>query len=255
MKTSKISIALLLLLVSSFCFAQSKNGYALVWEDNFNGTSLDTTCWSHETAEPGWVNNELQRYTNDNIEFADGNLKIIAKKENTEITSARLITKSKKTFTYGIFEISAKIPQGKGTWPALWMLGQNIDEVSWPACGELDIMEHVGKNPRFIHSTVHNKSGYGATPYTGILEIQDPFNEYHIYGMEWTNEFVAFFIDGKLVYRYQPEVKNDDNWPFDKPCFLIFNVAIGGNWGGPDVDEKIFPATMTVDWVKVYQKK
>lgn len=147
MKTSKISIALLLLLVSSFCFAQSKEGYALVWVDNFNGTSLDTTCWSHETAEPGWVNNELQRYTNDNIEFADGNLKIIAKKENTEITSARLITKSKKTFTYGIFEISAKIPQGKGTWPALWMLGQNIDEVSWPACGELDIMEHVGKNP------------------------------------------------------------------------------------------------------------
>ncbi len=115
MKTSKITIALLFLLVSSFSFAQSKDGYALVWEDNFNGTVLDTTSWSHETAAPGWVNNELQRYTNDNIEFADGKLLIIAKKENNEITSARLITKGKKTFTYGIFEIKAKIPQGTGT--------------------------------------------------------------------------------------------------------------------------------------------
>lgn len=255
MITAKKAIALFLILISINGFSQSKKGYSLVWEDNFNGTSLDTASWSHETAQPGWVNNELQRYTNENIAFSDGKLQVVAKKENNEITSARLITKGKRTFTYGLFEINAKIPQGTGTWPALWMLGQNIDEVGWPACGELDIMEHVGKHPRFIHSTVHNPSGYGATPYTGILEIEDPFNTYHVYGMEWTSDFVDFFIDGKLVYHYKPEAKNNDTWPFDKPCFLIFNVAIGGTWGGPDVDENIFPAVMTVDWVKVYQKK
>lgn len=255
MTNTKIAIALIILLVSIKGFSQSKKGYSLVWEDTFNGTSLDTTNWSHETAKPGWVNNELQRYTNENVEFSDGKLLIIAKKENNEYTSARLITKGKRTFTYGLFEIKAKIPQGTGTWPALWMLGQNIDEVSWPACGELDIMEHVGKHPNFIHSSIHNTSGYGSTPYTGILEIKSPFSEFHIYGMEWTKEFIDFFIDGKLVYHYQPEVKNKDTWPFDKPCFLIFNIAIGGNWGGPLVDDKIFPAVMTVDWVKVYQQK
>ncbi len=255
MKTIKKACALLLIILSINGFSQSKKGYSLVWEDKFIDAGLDTTNWSHETAQPGWVNNELQHYTNDNVELSDGKLLIIAKKENNEYTSARLITKGKRTFTYGLVEIKAKIPQGTGTWPALWMLGQNIDEVGWPACGELDIMEHVGKHPHFIHSTVHNPSGYGATPYTGILEIKNPFDKFHIYGMEWTKEFVAFYIDGKLVYRYKPDVKNANTWPFDKPCFLIFNVAIGGDWGGPDVDANLFPAIMTVDWVKVYQKK
>jgi beta-glucanase (GH16 family) len=255
MKTTKKAFALLFIILAINGFSQSKKGYSLVWEDKFNGAALDTTNWSHEIAQPGWVNNELQRYTNDNVELSDGKLLIIAKKENNEYTSARLITKGKRTFTYGLVEIKAKIPQGTGTWPALWMLGQNIDEVGWPACGELDIMEHVGKHPNFIHSTIHNPSGYGSTPYTGILQIKDPFNEYHIYGMEWTKDFIDFFIDSKLVYHYQPGVKNSDTWPFDKPCFLIFNIAIGGNWGGPDVDDKLFPAIMTVDWVKVYQKK
>jgi len=252
--TKKI-VTLMFLLISLNLFSQSKKGYSLLWEDNFIGTSLDTANWSYEIADPGMVNNELQRYTDKNVELSDGKLLIIANKENNEYTSARINTKWKRTFTYGLFEIKAKLPEGIGTWPALWMLGQNIDEVGWPACGELDIMEHVGKRPNFIHTTVHNSSGYGATPYSGIMEIKNPFTEFHIYGMEWTNEFIDFFVDGKLTCHYQPEVKNVDNWPFDKPCFLIFNVAIGGNWGGPDVDERIFPATMTVDWVKVYQKK
>lgn len=254
MKLKAIIILLISISVNLNLFSQSKEGYSLVWEDNFNGSSLDSACWSHETADPGWVNNELQRYTTGNIQFSEGNLVIIAKKEKEEYTSARLITRGKKTFTYGIFEIKAKIPEGTGTWPALWMLGQNIEQVGWPACGELDIMEHVGKNPGFIHSTVHNPSGYGSTPYTGIIEIEDPFNTFHVYGMEWTKDFVDFYTDGKLVYHYQPETKNAENWPFDKPCYFIFNIAIGGNWGGPDVDDKIFPATMSVDWIKAYQK-
>lgn len=256
MMYTKNVIPLLFLLISINGFSQSKIGYSLVWEDHFNGSSLDTTSWNHEVAKPGWVNNELQRYTKvENIEIVKGKLLIIAKKDNNEITSGRINTKGKRIFTYGLIEIKAKIPQGIGTWPALWMLGQNIDEVDWPACGELDIMEHVGKHPNFIHSSIHNTSGYGATPYTGILEIKTPFTKFHIYGMEWTKEFIAFYIDGKLVYHYQPEIKNMDTWPFDKPFFIIFNVAIGGNWGGPVVDDQLFPAVMTVDWVKVYQKQ
>jgi len=255
MISTKKAVALVFVLIAINTYSQSKTGYSLVWEDNFNAARLDTSCWSRETAQPGWVNNELQRYTNENVEFADGKLLIIAKKENNEITSARLNTKGKRIFTYGLVEIKAKIPQGTGTWPALWMLGQNSDEVGWPACGELDIMEHVGKKPGFIHSTIHNSSGYGDNPYTGILEIKDPFNEFHIYSMEWTKDFIDFYTDSRLVLHYQPEIKNSDTWPFDKPFFLIFNIAIGGNWGGPDVDEKLFPATMAVDWIKVYQKK
>lgn len=254
MKSTTCTLVLILLIANLSLSAQSRDGFNLVWEDNFDGNRLDSSSWTHETAEPGWVNNELQRYTNDNIELRDGSLVIIAKHENNEYTSARLITRGKRTFTYGLVEIRAKLPVGKGTWPALWMLGQNIEEVSWPACGELDIMEHVGKNPGFIHSSIHNPSGYGATPYTGIIQIEDPFNTFHIYGMNWTKDFVDFYTDGELVYHYQPETKNAENWPFDKPCYFIFNIAIGGNWGGPEVDQKIFPATMSVDWIKVYQK-
>lgn len=256
MAARTLTIILVMLMISFNGIAQSKKGYKLVWEDNFKGNSLNMNYWSNEVAKPGWVNNELQRYTDgNNVSVANGKLFITAKKENNEYTSGRIITKSKKTFTYGLVEIKAKLPNGTGTWPALWMLGQNISEVSWPACGELDIMEHVGKRPNFIHSSIHNSSGYGATPYTGIMEIEDPFNTFHIYGMEWTTDYINFMIDGKLVYRYQPQAKNNDNWPFDKPFFLIFNIAIGGDWGGPVVDDTLFPAVMTVDWVKVYQKK
>ncbi len=251
----QLASTIVLFLLVTNGFSQSKKEYTLVWKDDFRGSTLDTDNWSHELAEPGWVNNELQRYTNENIEISGGNLKIIAKNENKEYTSARLITKGKQTFTYGIVEIKAKIPEGTGTWPAIWMLGQNIDEIGWPLCGELDIMEHVGKRPNYIHSTVHNQSGYGASPYGGVLQTKDPFKRFHVYGMEWTKDYVDFFLDGKLVYHYQPEIKNENTWPFDKPFYIILNIAIGGNWGGPIVDENLFPARMTIDWVKVYQKK
>ncbi|MDD2798829.1 MAG: glycoside hydrolase family 16 protein [Bacteroidales bacterium] len=247
---------LLVLVFSLLLYSFTKKEYQLVWQDDFNGMSLDTTQWNHEAAKPGHVNNELQRYTNgENIVVSDGTLKIFAKRENNEYTSGRINTHHKRTFLYGRVDMRAKLPKGVGTWPALWMLGENIDSVGWPKCGELDIMEHVGKHPNFIHSSIHNKSGYGGTPYTGIVEIEDPFNSYHIYSMEWTENFIKFSVDQKLAYTYSPEEKNADTWPFDKPAFLIFNIAVGGDWGGPVVDDKVLPATMTVDWVKVYQKK
>ncbi len=254
MKT-KIIFIFLLAFITVNLISQSKKGYKLVWQDNFSAKAIDTTAWTHEAAKPGWVNNEKQRYTNgENTKIEKGKLMITARYENNEYTSSRLITRDKKIFTYGIVEIKAKLPSGKGTWPALWMLGNNIKQVSWPTCGEIDIMEHVGRVPGVVHSSIHNKSGYGATPYSGKLTIDNPYNKFHIFAMEWTPEFITFYVDGRTVYHYQPENKNPENWPFDKPAYLIFNIAIGGNWGG-EIDNSIFPTTMTVDWVKVYQKK
>jgi len=236
-------------------FSQSKKGYKLVWKDDFSGKSIDSTVWTHEVAKAGWVNNEKQRYTNgENAEVKSGKLHITARYENNEYTSARLITRNKKIFTCGFVEIKAKLPAGVGTWPALWMLGNNIKQVSWPACGELDIMEHVGRKPGEVFSSIHNKSGYGNTPYSGKVTIERPYDKFHIYAMEWTTDFITFFVDGKKVYHYQPEVKNADNWPFDKPAYFIFNIAIGGNLGG-EIDNSIFPTSMIVDWVKVFQPK
>lgn len=256
MKNYKKMPILLLLLTAMNLFSQSKKGYSVVWRDEFNKQSLCRDAWNQEVRQPRFVNNELQRYTDgENIKLSKGKLQLIAKNKNNEYTSARITTQSKRIFTYGIVEIKAKLPQGIGTWPALWMLGQNIDEVGWPACGELDIMEHVGKHAGFVHSTVHNPSGYGQSPYTGILEINELFSRFHIYGMEWTKEFIDFYIDHKLVYHYQPVAKNKENWPFNQPFYLIFNIAVGGDWGGPAVDNACFPTTMEVDWVRVYQKK
>ncbi|GET29860.1 family 16 glycosylhydrolase [Prolixibacter sp. SD074] len=255
MKHKIIFFSVIFSLVSFSAFSQSTEGYKLGWQDNFDGNSLDTTSWNNRVMKPGTVNNELQRYTDGkNVEVKDGKLFIEARHENNEYTSGRINTKGKHTFTYGIVKMRAKLPAGVGTWPALWMLGADIKVVGWPACGELDIMEHVGKKPGYIHSSIHNPSGYGATPYTGIVEIQDPYTQFHIYSMEWTKDFITFYVDGKKVYHYQPKDKNIKNWPFDKPFFLIFNIAIGGNMGGPKVDNQCFPTDMVVDWVKVYQK-
>lgn len=255
MKHTKIFISIIFLLSTLNLFSQPTKGYKLVWQDNFNGQSLDTTSWTNEVAKAGWVNNELQRYTNgENIKVKSGKLFIEARHENNEYTSGRVISKGKRSFTYGIVKIRAKLPKGTGTWPALWMLGEDENKVDWPACGELDIMEHVGKQPGFIHSSIHDLAGYGATPFTGIVEIKHPYSKFHIYSMEWTKDFITFFVDGKTVYHYQPKEKDTKNWPFDKPFFLIFNIAIGGNMGGPTVDNTCFPTDMVVDWVKVYQK-
>jgi len=251
----KIIIVSMAVLISSFVLSQSKKGYKLVWQDNFYGKTIDTTAWTHQVAKPGWVNNELQRYTNgENSEIKNGKLFITARNENNEYTSSRLITKDKRIFTYGIVEIKAKLPKGNGTWPALWMLGNNIDQVGWPACGELDIMEHVGRETGVVHTSIHNSSGYGATPYTSKITIKKPYDRFHIYAMEWTERYITFYVDGRAVYNYKPEELNAATWPFDKPAYIIFNIAIGGTWGGK-VDNSIFPTTMTIDWVKLYQKK
>ncbi|NQU54148.1 MAG: family 16 glycosylhydrolase [Bacteroidetes bacterium] len=238
--------------------------FTLAWADEFDDTSVNTNNWTFETGANGWGNNELQNYTNgSNAEVKDGKLIITAKKVNDNkapgsYTSTRIITKGKKEFTYGKMEIRAKLPSGTGIWPAIWMLGGNISSVSWPACGEIDILEYVGYQPNTIHATVHTTSGSGGNGNGSSKALATAEEEFHIYGLIWTEKEMVFYTDSpeNVTHKYSPSNKSDDNWPFNKPQFFILNVAVGGNWGGAQgIDNTIFPQTMQVDYVRVYQGK
>nr|WP_121271341.1 glycoside hydrolase family 16 protein [Pedobacter schmidteae] len=244
--------------------AQTPQGYRLIWSDEFNYKGLpDSTKWGYDVGGNGWGNDELQFYTAkdlSNASVSNGVLKITARKqvkENCQYTSARLITKDKAEFTYGKIEIRAKLPAGRGTWPAIWMLGKNIDTATWPACGEIDIMEHVGFNKDSIFSTIHTTS-YNhimGTQKTKGTYISKPYTQFHTYGLEWTPEEMVFLLDGKAWYRIRNEHLSTREWPFDSPQFLILNIAVGGGWGGQKgIAENVFPAKMEVDYVRVFQK-
>lgn len=240
-------------------------GMKLVWSDEFNYKGLpDSSKWNYNVGGHGWGNNELQYYTaNDTLNAIaeNGHLKIIARKqtiENNQYTSARLVTKNKADFKYGRIEISAKLPKGRGTWPAVWMLGKNIDEVKWPTCGEIDIMEHVGYNRDSIFGTIHTQSYNhmkGTQKGKGIF-ISNPYDQFHVYSIEWTPEKIDFMMDEVVYNHITNEHLTTKEWPFDQPFFLIINLAIGGGWGGKmGIDETIFPAKMEVDYVRVFQNK
>lgn len=238
----------------------------LVWSDEFDGTDLSLTNWKFETGQHGWGNNEWQNYVaNDNVEVSDGTLKIIAKKVGTgqkvgDYTSTRL--NSTESFTFGQMEIRAKIPddKGKGIWPALWMLGNNITTVGWPQCGEIDMMEYVSFDPNKVHFTIHstaNNHVNGTQATSGALDLETIEEEFHTYGLLWTEQYLKFYIDEvdniKFTFR-RPAGANDNNWPFSKPFYFLMNIAVGGNWGGLEgVNDDIFPAVMEIDYVRVYQ--
>lgn len=168
-------------------------------------------------------------------------------------TSARITTKGKRTFQYGRIEIRAKIPRGKGIWGAIWMLGENIDQVGWPACGEVDIMEHVGFEPDIVHATMHTPSSRGASQNSGSITKSDFEDEFYVYMVEKTADKMRFFVDDELFYTYNPSNKNDATWPFEQNFFLILNTAVGGDWGGQQgIDDSIFPQKMVVDYVRLY---
>jgi beta-glucanase (GH16 family) len=237
----------------------------LSWSEEFNYDGLpDSTKWNYEKGGSGWGNNELQYYTEKNIDNAivkNGLLNIIAKKEikeNKPYTSARLLTKGKVDFKYGKIEVSAKLPAGKGTWPAIWMLGNNIDNTIWPTCGEIDIMEHVGYMKDSIFGTIHSEAYNhikGTQKGKGIF-IGNPYTAFHKYSIEWTPEKIDFLMDGIVYNHIENEHLSLKEWPFDQSFYLLLNVAIGGNWGGKwGVDENIFPATMQVDYVRLYKNK
>jgi len=246
----------------------SNKDYKLVWADEFEYSGLpDSTKWNYDIGGHGWGNNEKQFYLEKSLENSfvkDRKLHIAALKKaykNSEYTSARLTTYNRFLIQYGKIEVMAKLPGGKGTWPAIWMLPETIrtKEEEWPLCGEIDIMEHVGNDPNMVHVSLHSKlyNHIKKTQITHFERLKDVFNEFHLYGFEWTTDNIKFYIDNKLFYEAKKgengKVTTNEGWPFDKPYYLILNLAIGGNWGG-EVDNTIFPVEMQVDYVRMYQK-
>lgn len=243
----------------------TRNGWKLSWSDEFDYKGLpDSTRWGFDVGGHGGGNNELQYYTDKdtlNAKVEKGVLKITARKETKEnkaYTSAKLVTDKTALFTYGRIEVRAKLPAGKGTWPAIWMLGKNIQQAGWPACGEIDIMEHVGYQKDSIFGTIHSEAynHMKGTQKGRSIYTADPYDRFHVYAIEWTKEKIDFLMDGVVYNHIRNEHKSTREWPFDQPFYLILNLAIGGNWGGKyGVDDSIFPATMEVDWVRVYTRK
>jgi len=233
------------------------------WIEEFNESTLNKAFWTVETDIH--VNNELQQYTaSGNYELKNGVLTIICKKVNSagiygSYTSARLKTESKKLFKYGRLEARLKLPKGKGTWPAFWLLGERIGQgTNWPKCGEIDIMEYVGVDPLWVQASLHSQSQFGGNSRNGRLQFASNNDEaqWHIYGMNWTTSKLEFYVDDASKPYYTcnaPSVKTADNWPFDANYFLILNLAFGGDWGGYNgVDASIDTMKFEVDWVKYY---
>ena len=261
-------ITILLVIVS----CGDKEDPTLVWSDEFEGSgAIDADNWFHQTKLPpggSWWGGLIQHYTDReaNSYVKDGFLHLVAKKEpfttqgeTKDYTSARL--NSKFAFTYGQVEIRAKLPKGKGTWPAIWMLNTNIDEdgaywetqgfatTKWPHCGEIDILEHWGKNQDRVSSAVHNGSSYGYNvENVGEQKIEEASDQFHIYTLDWSEEKMIFSVDGVTHFEYNPELKNAETWPYDSDYYLILNSAIE-----PDIDPDFSESAMVVDYIRIYQ--
>lgn len=233
-------------------------GWDLVWHDEFDGSGLPNPAnWGYEV---GYLrNNEMQYYTASRLENArveSGNLIIEARNDSFEghaVTSASLTTQGKAAFRYGRIEVRAKIPTGNGTWPAIWTLGTNIDQVGWPACGEIDIMENVGFMPATIYGTVHMSGG----SHGGNVDLTSPWSDFHRYAVEWYPDRIDFFVDDQKYFTHNNDGSGAaGNWPFDADQYLILNLAIGGDWGGQmGVDLTLFPHLYSIDYVRVYRKR
>jgi beta-glucanase (GH16 family) len=241
-------------------------GYTLVWGDEFDVDGLpDAARWDYDTERNrlGWYNNERQYYARaraENSVVRDGRLVITARRESLgsaadwggqPYTSARLITRGKAQWTYGFFEVRAKMPCGQGTWPAIWMLGSGG---RWPQDGELDILEHVGSDPTRVFSTVHTASGFAGNGRGAGTRLADACSAFHDYQMHWTADRIAFGVDGVVHFTYPNPRTGTDAWPFDAPQFMILNIAIGGDLGGA-VDDRIFPVAMEIEHVRVWQAR
>lgn len=241
----------------------------LVWSEEFNVDGApDPSNWGYDLGhgQDGWGNHEVQSYTNNsqNVRTENGVLVIQALKDASgNWTSARLKSQGKRSFTYGRIVWRARLPEGSGTWPALWMLGENVVTVGWPASGEIDVMEHVGKWPGKILSALHTPSSYGDTQNKSAKQVKTFHTEFHTYEVLWTAEAISFFIDGENAYTYNPSNKNASTWPFNAPFFLIMNIAMGGGLGSDPqyetgglkngIDPALTQAKMEVDYVRVYQ--
>jgi len=234
----------------------------LVWSDEFDSGTINTSKWNFDIGNGagGWGNNEKQYYTNrpENVKIENGVLIITALKESYNgfaYTSARLHTKNKAFWKYGRIEMRAKLPKGRGTWPAFWMLpeqqlyGYNY----WPDNGEIDIMEYVGYDPSVIHGSVHTHQNYGANSVTRTMTYYGVEDDFHVFAIEWTPDFIKFYVDTYYYGNYYRSGLAWNYWPFDQNFFMLLNLAIGGNWGGAlGIDDSIFPQTYQIDYVRVY---
>ena len=247
------------------------SGWTLTWSDEFNapsGATPDPAKWVLETGGKGWGNDELESYTQrpQNAYLEDGNLviKVLAEKYTgadgvaRDYTSARLKTQGKFSQAYGRFEARIKIPRGQGIWPAFWMLGADIGETPWPASGEIDIMENIGKEPALVHGTIHGpgysgEHGLGA-PYS-LPSKQNFADDFHVYAVEWEPNVIRFYVDDHLYGTRTPaDLPQGAKWVYDHPFFILLNVAVGGLWpGNPDATSK-YPQSMLVDYVRVYKR-
>jgi beta-glucanase (GH16 family) len=227
---------------------------SLVWSEEFTAAGApDPSKWGYDIGAGGWGNNELEYYTNrlNNASVSGGTLKIIAQKEaynGSAYTSARILTKDKFSFKYGKIEVSARLPAGMGTWPAIWMLGNNISTVPWPGCGEIDIMEHVGSQLNKIFGTLHYPGHSGSNGDGSTVVISNATTAFHKYSMEWNSANIKFSVDDVTFYSFT----NTGTLPFNQNFFIILNVALGGNFGGP-VDPAFTSAAMEVDYIRIYQ--
>ncbi len=281
----KIEIILSLICLIAFCACIDRNAGAeksslapeettfntLIWSSEFDQDGpLDSTQWFMQSFIPngrGWFNNEVQHYTDrsDNAFVKDGHLHLVAKKEiytaqgqTKQYTSARL--NSKFAFTYGRVEVRAKLPGGKGVWPAIWTLGKNINEkgaywqrqghgtTGWPSCGEMDIMEHWGSKPNIIQSATHTPYKHGDQADLGNQIIPTALSDFHVYSLDWNKDYLSFGVDGKEHYRYHPKNKNARTWPYDHDHYLLLNIAIL-----PIISDTFESCEMLVDYVRVYQ--
>ncbi len=239
-------------------------GWKLTWEDEFDGAEINKDWWVHEigNGNSGWGNNELQFYTEatENSRVENGNLVIEARNDSWnghKYTSARLVTKEKKSFGYSRIDIRAKLPFGQGIWPALWMLGDNIDQAGWPACGEIDIMEMIGNYPSTSHATVHFGTDFSSHKYSGkSYNISDEiFNDrFHVFSVVREVNQMWFYVDDILIFEFDTNDTQGMSYPFNQNYFLILNVAIGGNWPGNPDETTQFSQLMIVDYIRVFEK-
>lgn len=276
-KLRKITLLLAIAILScEMIYAQSQSVYRkLAFKDEFNKAAnapVDSTKWTAEIGGSGWGNKELQYYTNETENaYHDGRGSLVIKAIKKDLplsfkcwygqcryTSARLITKGKFEQKYGRFEARIKIPGGQGMWSAFWMLGSNIDAVGWAQCGEIDVMENIGREPSTVHGTIHGPG------YSGEKAIGAPFDlpnnkkfadDFHVYAVEWSENNIAFYVDGKLYKTIVPkDLPAGKEWVYDHPFFMILNLAIGGSWGGEPNETTVFPGEMLIDYVRVYRR-
>jgi len=234
------------------------SSFQLVWSDEFNGNAVDTTNWNFQVGGDGWGNHEQEYYQRANATVADGNLVIEGRREDLETggsvyhyTSSRMTTQGKHEFLYGKIEARIKIPVGLGLWPAFWMLGANIDQVDWPACGEVDIMEHINTDS-LLYGTLHwDNNGHVQKGDT----IASTPSEYHTYAVEWNSSLISWYLDGKKYHEVDIHNNANSTEEFQKPFFVLLNFAIGGDWPGQVIDDAVLPARMYVDYVRVYKKE